>query len=295
MKKLKEIMSKTWIFVAGVVLIIGSSSAMAYALDRNVPESASAISAAMNTKETSKSTSISTGVTAEYSVIDLSKNTHELQKHIKEKLGMTKGITPEQIEEKQKSIIANLTPGAKDISAEQAAAYAADILKKAYNVDFKGYTAKASFSRNQLPNSDNWTVMFDSPEEAQKKDQKPTEKFYVATVNSVNGTMQDASYFDPAYSPYINKNLKDPAWMEKAEQDISAILPENVTIKSSKVISAIPEDGVTVISTLSDGSACSVRLTGENKEAASYIFFPNGYDGSLDHHLPPTATAKAKG
>ena len=292
MKKLNQIVTKTWIFVAGVVLIVGSSSAMAYALDRNVPASATANVVTANVKETINSSSLGTGVTAEYSVTDLSKTGPARGDQIRAKLSMIKDITPEQIEEKYNTIISNLTPGAKDISAEQAAAYAANILEKAYKVDFKGYTAEASFSRNPIPNSDNWTIIFHSPEETQNKDQKRTAKSYIASVNSVNGTMQDASFFDPVYTTYINKNLKDPVWKEKAEQAISAILPKNVSISSSRVISAIPEGGVTVVTELSDGSACSVRLTGENKEAVAYIFFPNGYDGSLDFN---PATDKAVG
>ncbi|MCB8814333.1 hypothetical protein [Desulfosporosinus shakirovi] len=59
-------------------------------------------------------------------------------------------------------------------------------------------------------------------------------------------------------------------------------MPEEVSITSSKVIYATPETGVMVVSELSNGSACAVLLTGENKEVAVYIFFPNGYDGSLD-------------
>jgi len=39
-----------------------------------------------------------------------------------------------------------------------------------------------------------------------------------------------------------------------------------------------------VVSELSDGSACAVRLSGENKEAVAYQYFPNGYDGSWDYH-----------
>lgn len=282
MKKLKEIVSKTWVISAGALLILGSSSAMAFALDPNVPESASAYVSTAAAQDTNNYSSFKTGVAAEYSVIDVSKGWPERENLIKDKLSHINGITPEQVEEKYNEIISNSTPGAKDISAEQAAAYAADILKKIYTVDFTGYTAQASFSRNPMPNSDNWTVIFHSPDETQPKDWERSEKSYIASVNSVNGSILDASFYDPDYTPYINQNLNDPAWMNKAEQAISAILPENVTIISSKVISAIPEGGVTIVSELSDGSACSVRLTGENMDAVAYIFFPNGYDGSLD-------------
>ncbi|MCO1603717.1 hypothetical protein [Desulfosporosinus nitroreducens] len=171
--------------------------------------------------------------------------------------------------------------GAKDISAEQAAAYAADILKKAYNVDFTSYTAHASFSKNPMPNSDNWTVIFHAPNEDN------TTNRYIASVDSVNGSMLDASSFNLSYLVDNSKNLEGPEWRNKAEEDIARLMPEEVSITSSKVIYATPETGVMVVSELSDGSACAVRLTGENKEAAVYIFFPNGYDGSLD--LEPIA------
>ena len=72
--------------------------------------------------------------------------------------------------------------------------------------------------------------------------------------------------------------------MKKAEQDISVLLTNNVTIKSSKVVLANPAGGVIIVSELSDGSAYGIRLSGELKEAVAYIFFPNGYDGSLDYH-----------
>ncbi|SHI24497.1 hypothetical protein [Desulfosporosinus lacus] len=276
MKKLKEIAAKTWVIGAGALLILGSSSAMAFALDPNVPESSSAYVVATNTQETTNNFSLETGVTAEYSVIDLSKGSPERDKLIRDKLSLTEDITPEQIEEKFKDIISNSIPGAKDISAEQAAAYAADILKTAYNVDFTSYTAHASFSKNPMPNSDNWTVIFHAPNEDN------TTQRYIASVDSVNGSMLDASSFNLSYLVDNSKNPEDPEWKNKAEEDIARLMPEEVSITSSKVIYATPETGVMVVSELSDGSACAVRLTGENKEAATYIFFPNGYDGSLD-------------
>lgn len=285
MTKFETIAKNTWVFVAAAALIAGSSSAMALTLDRNVPESvsANAVRTTTNTTEYVRSQSAETKTIAEYTVIDLSKAGPERMGLIREKLSKIPGITPEGIEEKYNEIISNLTPGDKDISAQQAAAYAADILKKAYGADFKGYTAEASFSKNAVPNSDNWTVVFRSPEAAQNKDQNRIERSYIASVNSVNGTMLDAGFYDNDYTTHISRNLKDPAWIEKAEQVISVLLPENVSISSSKVVLAMPEAGVTVVCELSDGSAYAVRLTGDNKEAAAYIYFPNGYDGSLDY------------
>lgn len=282
MSKLKTLIGKTWVYVAAAAIIAGSSSTMAFALNNNIPENASknAVPFTSSTKDNIQTQTSKAEITAEYSVIDLSKNWHgsERETAIKTKLSMIKGITPDQIEKKYNEIISNMTPGKKDVSAEQAAAYAADILKKAYGVDFTGYTAQASFSRSPVPNADSWTVIFYAPNEAQNT------KRYLASVDSVNGTMLDASFYDLDYrAEEHNKNLGDPEWINKAQQKISKLLPENISIDSSKVVSATPETGVTVVCELSDGSACAVRLTGENKEAAAYIYFQNGYDGSLDY------------
>lgn len=91
------------------------------------------------------------------------------------------------------------------------------------------------------------------------------------------------SSYDLSYEIEISKNLKDPMWKDKAEQAISVFIPENVSITSSKVLSATPETGVTVVCELSNGTTYAVRLIGENKEATVYVYFPNGYDGSLDY------------
>ncbi|MEL7565821.1 MAG: hypothetical protein AAGU27_13150 [Dehalobacterium sp.] len=285
MSKFKTLVSKTWIFIAAAAIIAGSSSAMAFALNNSVPESASAnivpFTAAI--QENIQNQAPNTEVTGEYSVTDLSKSVHEQKDIIIDKLNRIEGITPEQVEEKCNAIISNMIPGEKDISAQQAAAYAAGILKKAYKVDFTGYTAEASFSRSSFPNSDSWTVMFRSPEAARNDEQRWAGKTYYASVDSVNGIMLNAGSCDFDYTEENNKNLQDPQWKNKAEQLISALMPEDVSITGSKVVWATPETGVTVVCELSDGSACAVRLTGKNKEAAAYIYFPNGYDGSLDY------------
>ena len=51
-------------------------------------------------------------------------------------------------------------------------------------------------------------------------------------------------------------------------------IPENVSITSSKVVAATPLIGVMVVSELSDGSACAVRLSGENKSSGSLSILP---------------------
>lgn len=282
MTKLKTIFKKTWLFAAAAALIAGSNTMMAFALSRNVPANASAdiapitAPAAVNTQNQAGKKAAA----AEYTVVDLSKPA-ERQKLATEKLSKLEGITPEQIEEKSKDIIASMTPGDKDITATQAAAYAAEILKKAYGVDFKGYTAEASFSKNPVPYSDNWTVIFKAPKEIREKDPVKT-RSYIASVDSVSGKMLDASFYNFDYTGADNKDLKNPDWKNKAAEDIAKLIPENVSITLIRIISATPETGVTVVCELSDGSACAVRLTGEDKEAAAYIFFPKGYDGSLD-------------
>jgi len=284
MTKFKVFFKKAWVLVAAAALIAGSNSIMAFALNRNVPTDVSTKAASI-TAPAAENTQNQIGkaaAAAEYTVIDLSKTQPALKDRIKEKLSMIPDITPEQIEEKYNEIIANLTPADKDISAEQAAAYTADILEKAYRVDLEGYTAEAGFSRNPVPDYDNWTVTFRSPEAAQNNEQRWVGKMYYASVNSVDGTMLNAGAYDSDYTPQISKDLKDPAWVEKAEQAISVLLPEKVSINSSRVVATHPEAGVTVVCELSDGSACAVRLLGENKEAAAYVFFPHGYDGSLD-------------
>lgn len=284
MTKFKTTINKTWIFAAATALIIGSSSVMAFALNNNVPENAKGnvipYTAAANQNIQNQTSQIE--VKAEYTVIDLSKNRTVNEDKIKTKLSMTKGITPEQIEEKYNQIIANMTPSEKDISAEQAAACAADLLKKAYKVDFTGYTAEASFFRNPIPNSSNWIVMFKAPQEVKDVEQERI-KSYVASVDSVNGAMLDASFYDYAYEEVISKDLNSPAWKEKAEEKVLIFIPENLSIVNSKVVMATPETGVTVVCELSDGTAYAVRLIGDNKDAAVYVYFPNGYDGSMDY------------
>lgn len=285
MLKIKTLFKKTWIFVAAAAAIAGSSYAMAYALNDNTAEIASVNSTPLATVSDgiAQTQAPETEITAEYSVTDLSKNASGQRDLIIDKLKTVKDITPEEIEKRYNEIIAMMTPADKDISAEQAAAYAADILKKAYKVDFTGYTAQASFSKNPLPNTDNWTVIFHAPKE------EANSKRYIASVDSVNGKMLDAGCYnldfreDAGISPEdISENLDAPQWLVKAEQAISVLMPENVSINGSRVVFASRNVGVTTVCELSDGSAIAVRLMGKSMEAAAYIYFPNGYDGSLD-------------
>lgn len=279
MVRIKTLVNKAWVFAAAAAIIAGSSSVMAFTLNNSIPESVSANTAAFTgtMNDNIQSPASKAEIAAEYSVVDLSKKLPEQKDLIIDKLSKLEGITPEEIDEKCNAIIANTIPGEKDISAEQAAAYAAGILKKAYGVDFTGYTAEAGFSRNPLPNSDSWTVVFHASQETEST------KRYIASVNSVSGIMLDAGSYDLDYKEADSKDLKNPVWTSKAVQEISKLLPENVSITGSKVVMATPQTGVTVVCELSNGSALAVRLTGENKQAEAYIYFPNGYDGSLDY------------
>lgn len=107
---------------------------------------------------------------------------------------------------------------------------------------------------------------------------------YIISVNSVTGSMLDASVYDLTYTEDNSQNVQDPTWKATDEADIAKLIPKNVSITGSKVVAATPLISVMVVSELSDGSACAVRLSGANKEAAAYQYFPNGYDGSWDYH-----------
>jgi hypothetical protein len=128
-----------------------------------------------------------------------------------------------------------------------------------------------------VPNSDNWTVIFCAPQEAQ------SDKTYLASIDSVSGAVLNASCYNlNERTIKYSENVQDPAWETKALEDIAKLLPSGNSIVNSKVIAATPEAGVMVVSNLSNGSAFAVRLVGENKEAVAIQYFPNGYDGSWD-------------
>jgi hypothetical protein len=284
MTRIKKLFNKTWVFIAAAAIIAGSSSTMAFALNNNKSgnASANAVSYIAPVKANYRTPASKAETTVEYTVVDLSKRglDDEQKNAFRDKLSRIKGITPQQIEEKYNSAIANTIPGEKDITAEQAASYAAGIIKKAYGADLTGYTAQAGFSRNPVPGSDIWGVIFHAPNEVNSS------KRYSVSVDSVKGTMLAAGVYSLDYTLENSKDVKNPEWKDIAVQEISKLIPENVSIADSKVISATPEIGVTVVCILSDGSACGARLTGENKEAAAIIYFPNGYDGSMDYHQP---------
>lgn len=272
MFKIKKLFNKSWIFITTAAIIVGSSSAMAFALNNNIPESISVnVPSTSATKEILETQNFIEEATAEYIVIDRSKSEPE-KDIIKEKL-KSDGISKELLEEKCNDILSNMIPGKRDISAEQAAAFAAAIVKKAYGVDLTGYTADTSFSRSPIPNNDNWGVIFHAPNEVN----------YSVSVDSVNGTMLNLGFYTLDYAEEDSENLEDPSWKTTAEKEIGKLLKKDISIVNSKVVLASKAGGVIVVCELSDGSACAVRLVGENKEAVAYIYFPSGYDGSLDY------------
>lgn len=287
MKRLRELVKKTWVYVIAAALITGSSSAMALVLSSNVTaKAASNVVPISNITKTSiqpQNTNIKAN--SEYSLIDLSKNVYNNKEKLKEKLKLQKGLTEEQIESQCNSILSAQVPGDKDISAEQAAASSAAVISKAFGEELSGYTAEASFMRSTVPNSDMWSVIFHPANENIN-----FSKAYIADINSVTGTVVNATFTtDSSASVSTSTNLSDPAWTEKAKQSVSALLPKDVSISSSSVVASGKDVGVTVICNLSNGSAYAVRVAGENKDVKMYLFFPNGYDGSFDK-VPDTKT-----
>jgi hypothetical protein len=277
MNVLKKFVKKTWVFAAAAVMIVGSTTAVAFAVNNTIPENASAsIPASVGAQnEAGQIGAAVTGTTLEFTVIDRSKlavDSDELKREISQKAGMT----PEKVEAAYEDVIANMTPGEKDMTADQAAAYCASIIRKAYGADLTGYTADLSFSRNPLPYSDNWGAIFHAPDETDSSVR------YYASVNSVTGVMLDAGRYDMTYRENSTNDLNSPEWVAIAENAVSGQLPAGVTITGSKVASATELTGVSVVCSLSDGSAMGVRMEGADKTVVVYIAFPNGYDGSLD-------------
>jgi hypothetical protein len=294
MKRLRELVKKTWVYVTATALIVGSSSTMGLVLSSNMTAKAApnVVAVTSPVKTDTQTETVKTEAKANYSVIDMTKALKDSKEKIKEKLRLTTDLTKEQIEEQSNSIIAAQTPGDKDISADQAAAYAADILKKAFGADLNGYEAQANFFKSPVPNADCWSLAFSPAGAPKNNEQQRFSNQYVATVNSIDGKIIDSFFIsaDSDSSKQSNIEVNDPAWKQKAEQALSPLLQKNVTVKSSRVISSGSGIGVNVACELSDGSAYVVRLMGENKAPMSYFFFQNGYDGSLEKTVAPEET-----
>ena len=285
MKILGKTMKKAWVFVAATALIAGSTSVMAFALNNTVPQGVQK-SIASTASAPAESNPTQTGITAAkaspvYTVVDRSKQPVDMDR-LKEELSHKAGMTPDKIDAAAQQAIANMTPGDKDMTADQAAAYCAAIVQKAYGIDLTGLTAEASFSKNPLPYSDNWEVIFRVPNEVDSSVR------YYADVNSVTGAMLNAGFYDMTFKESNDTDLTNPNWVTTARKDIEKLLPANVTIIGTEVVASTPQTGVTVVGILSDGSACGVRLTGVKKDAVVYINFPNGYDGSMNLSTPVT-------
>ncbi|MEJ8548792.1 hypothetical protein [Brevibacillus borstelensis] len=222
-----------------------------------------------------------TETAAEYTVIDQSKSLtkDELMNSTK-----MKGASQQEKEQWVDGIQSTYVPGDKDMTAEQAAAYGATVLKKAFGANLSGYTAKAMFLRGPLPGSDTWTVVFNPNQSA--KAAANAAKRYNVSLNSVNGNLINASSFDDATnSAPTHADGNDPVLLKLAEQTVADLLPKNVSISSTKVgTTENPRFGVPVVCQLSNGTAYVVGITGqgEEKEVINLYYFQNGYDGSLE-------------
>lgn len=281
MLEIKKLISKTWIFGVAALAIAGSSCAMAFALNNNnVPESSTVEVAPYTTPVAAniQTPAIKSEATAEYTVVDQSNRRFDnrYKSAMMNKLSNSKEFTREQAPKKYDELITNITPDENDISADQAAAYAAEKLQKVFDVDFTGYTADATFLRNHVPNSHSWFIAF------HKLKEEPNTRTYIASVNALNGTIHNIYSHTTDFSVENNKDLENPEWKNKAIQVVQKFIPENTTIIDSTVLSATSNTGVTVLCKLSDNSAYFVRLSGDNKEIEAFIYYPNGYDGSLD-------------
>jgi len=286
---LKKTRNKLLVLSIASVLVIGGTTYMTYAASRGVSSNITTID---------KSNGINP--TVEYTLIDNSKVTEEYKTQMRTKLSMQKGITPEQIDKQLSDLVASLTPSSKDISVQQAAVYGANSIKKTFAAELKGFTAYAIFHKASNSSSGFcWDIQFKSPEliesekNAASQGKRCAGKYYIATVDSVKGTMLDTSFGEDLASN-DNGNLSDPAWIDAAKKCVSTYISKDVTITNAKVVNKGADVGVTVVCKLSNGSAYGVRLVGKDKLPAFSSFFPHGYDGTLDK-MTPADIAKGKG
>lgn len=283
MNVLEKVIQKAWVFAAATALIAGSTSVMAFALDNTVSQRAqnniTSTAGASIESRPARSGTATVKSTPVYTVVDRSKQPVNMDK-LKEELSRKAGMTPDKAASAVQAAIKSMTPGNQDMTANQAAAYCAAIVQKAYGIDLTGLTADASFSKNPLPYSDSWEVIFRVSNEVDSSVR------YYASVNSVTGAMLDTGFYDLTYRESNDTDLTNPDWITTAKKSIEKLLPANITITDTKVVASTSQTGVSVVSTLSDGSACGVRLTGAKKDAVVYINYPNGYDGSMDLSAP---------
>lgn len=272
MLKFRDTARKTWAFGAAAAMIIGSGAALGPLLGQSVLAARQAPAVA-TTAPASSTPPRTTGV---YSVVDASAHLPSRLPAAQVSYYRQQGFTAAQIHQQYEQWIANMTPGPQDMSAQQAAAYAAPLLAKAYGPDLSGYTAKVLFNKGFLPNTESWLVTFAPPAGA------ATAHTYVVGVNALTGALglvEDVSV-SPAYNAsHEPVDVSDPVWITKAQEDVARFLPAGVTITGSKVVGT--KDGsVLVVCSLSDGSAIGVQLWSQfNDFPGIYRVFAGGYAG----------------
>lgn len=279
MSNFKKAVSNTWVFVAAAAVIVGSGSTMAIALSQNATTYAATVHDA--TKQVQSAPGLQRSnppqILGEYSVVDESKHLPVQPSALllaKFKLeDMAKGITAtqQQIQQQYREWIAAHTPRAQDMSAQQAAAYAAPYVEKAFGLDLKGYTAKAEFMTLPTPNSSQWVVTFYPPNKDNVIDG------YSCSINSVTGEFIDME-LGAGGGQTSTTNLTYPWLIPTAEHDIAKLLPKDVSITSTKMVGH-KAGAIYFVSNLSNGSAFGVTLNETNKSAFWYHYFPSGYDG----------------
>ncbi|CAG7644975.1 hypothetical protein ACFQI7_25115 [Paenibacillus allorhizosphaerae] len=288
MVKVNKTMNKVWVFSVAAALIAGSGVTMNFILSNKTfaETGKQVIEYQPDPLQKTVETPGKTEAKAEYTVIDQSKSftKDELMDSPK-----VKGLSPEAKEQWVDGIQSTYIPGDKDLSAEQAAAYGAAVLKKSFAANLSGYTARAMFLGGSLPGTDTWTISFDPASSSGQPNGSTTAaaKSFNVYMNAVSGTIMNASAFDgSSVSTPKKADVNDPAWRETAEQAVAVLLPKNISIVNSKVVSSqSPNFGVPVLCELSNGTAYVVGISGESKDVVNLYFFQDGYDGSLENSI----------
>lgn len=273
MSELKKNVNKFWVFGAAAATIVGSASLLGIAMNQNAFAATTMHSAVKHNQSVANPPESSDG----YTVINESANIPSQPTPLLLFEWKSEGITTQQqIDQKYHEWIAKHTAGATDMSAQQAAAYAAPIVKNAYNLNLKGYTAKAQFQADRFPNSSDWVVTFVPPSGS-----TGIAEDYNCFINGVTGSFMDMEV-DMPLTAESTTNVNYPSWViPTAKQDISKFLPKNVSITSTKIVGH-KTGFLYIVSNLSNGSAFGVALSEQTKFAFWYHAFPNGYDGFWD-------------
>ena len=292
MARMNQTMNKVWVLGAAAVLVAGSGITMNFVLSsKSFAETGKQVIEQYKPEDTIPVTGApgQTGAKAEYTVIDQSKSLTKDELMNSPKI---QGLSPDEKKTWVDGVEATYIPSDKDLSAEQAAAYGAAVLKQSFAANLSGYTARAMFLRGALPGTDTWTVSFDPAESSAQANGSATAsatgKSYHVYMNAVSGTVINASAFDEAASESAPKkaDASDPVWRDKAEQAVAVLLPRNLSIVSSKVVTTEnPRFGVPVLCELSNGTAYVAGISSESKEVINLYFFQNGYDGSLENSI----------